>query len=306
MDLFIFYPKYHVLVCKSCAYAVAPPHLAAHIATKHANNLCDKDSLRRTTKTAAMLAMHLKEEYNLLNPTTSLIPRPLPTKPPFSTLKLCRGYQCTRCDFTRTKTKTALREIDTHFNIHRRIARKQGRPGKLADTSEEENRPRFKEIYCQRFFVSGAQANYFKVNVPSKVQTLVKARPTRHTDVYRALIDEQLTAGSYEQETRAHIYSSQITQTEVSPWLEITRWPRYFNGLKVVDVAPLVYAANPVTKPALIVLRESFNRLIKHAYRSVCKDRISVFDQAQINSFIAGQSSKHNCILIVKLRKSIF
>jgi hypothetical protein len=40
MALFIFYPEYHVIVCKSCAYAVAPPYLATHIATKQANDIC--------------------------------------------------------------------------------------------------------------------------------------------------------------------------------------------------------------------------------------------------------------------------
>ncbi|OAG07813.1 uncharacterized protein CC84DRAFT_520637 [Paraphaeosphaeria sporulosa] len=87
MDLFICYPEYHVLVCRSCAYAVAPPHLAAHMATKHANDICSKDNLHRTTKVAATLATRLREEYDLLDPTTSIIPRPPPTKPPFPNLK---------------------------------------------------------------------------------------------------------------------------------------------------------------------------------------------------------------------------
>ena len=55
----------------------------------------------------------------------------------------------------------------------------------------------FKEIYCQRFFVCSAQAKYFEVNVPSALQTLAKSRPKEHTDLYRALIDEQLTAGNH-------------------------------------------------------------------------------------------------------------
>jgi hypothetical protein len=33
----------------------------------------------------------------------------------------------------------------------------------------------FREIYYQRFFIRGAQAKYFEVNVPSKVQMLVKS-----------------------------------------------------------------------------------------------------------------------------------
>jgi hypothetical protein len=304
MDLFIFYPKYHVLVCKSCAYAVAPPHLAAHIANKHANNICGRDSLRRPTKIAEALATRLTEEYDLLDPSS--IPRPLPTNPPFPNLKLYRGYQCTCCDFTRTRTKTALREMNTHSNAHRLVARKRGQPAKLADIPEEDKRPMFREIYCQRFFIRGAQAKYFEVNVPSPVQELVKSRPRGHADVLRALIDEQLTAGNDEQDAQAQIYNSQVSKTEVSPWLEMTRWPRYFHGLNMADVAPLAYAANPITEPALVLLGESFDRLIERAHQSICEDKISVFDQAQINSFIAGRSGKHDRMLMVKLAKSTF
>jgi hypothetical protein len=156
IDLFIFYPKHYVLVCKSCAYAVTPLHLAAHIANKHANDICSRDSIRRPTKIAAALATRLTEEYDLLDPTTSSIPRPLPTKPPFPNLKLYRSYQCTCCDFTRTRTKTALREMSTHLNAHRLVAQKRGQPVKLADMPEEDKRPIFREIYCQRFFIRGA------------------------------------------------------------------------------------------------------------------------------------------------------
>jgi hypothetical protein len=86
----------------------------------------------------------------------------------------------------------------------------------------------------------------------------------------------------------------------------MTRWPRYFHGLNMTDVAPLAYVANPITEPALVVLRESFERLIKHAYQSILEDRISVFNQAQINSFIAGRSGKHDRMLMVKLGKNTF
>ena len=86
----------------------------------------------------------------------------------------------------------------------------------------------------------------------------------------------------------------------------MTRWPRYFNGLHMANIAPLAYAANPITEPALIVVSESFDRLIKRAHQSICEDKISVFDQAQINSFIAGRSGKHDRMLMVKLQKSTF
>jgi hypothetical protein len=91
------------------------------------------------------------------------------------------------------------------------------------------------------------------------VQDLVKARPRGHADVFRALIDEQLTAGNNEQDARAQIYNSQVSKTEVSPWLEMTRWPRYFHSLNMADIAPLAYSANLITEPALVLLGESFD-----------------------------------------------
>jgi hypothetical protein len=193
-----------------------------------------------------------------------------------------------------------------HFNLHRLVPRKPGRPAKIAGILSEDSGPTFSEVYCQRFFVNGAQSSFFTVNVPDQVQDLVKSTPRGHADVYRALIDEQLTAGNHEQDARAQIYSSQVSKTEVSPWLDMTRWPRYFNGLNMADVAPLAYAANPITEPVLVVLGESFDRIIEHAHQSIIQDRISVFDQAQINSFIAGHSGKHDRMLMVKLGKNTF
>ena len=98
------------------------------------------------------------------------------------------------------------------------------------------------------------------------MQELVQNRPRGHADVLRALIEEQLTAGNDEQDAQAQIYNSQVSKTEVSPWLEMTRWPRYFHGLNMADVAPLAYAANPITEPALVFLGESFDRLIERAH----------------------------------------
>lgn len=143
----------------------------------------------------------------------------------------------------------------------------------------------FTEVSCQRFFASGPQSSFFTVTVPDPEQVLVDSSPRAHANVFQALIDEQLTAGIQEQDPRAQIYSSQVSKTEVSPWLEMTRWPRYFHGLNLAEVALLAYTANPITEPALVVLSESFDRLIECAHQSICKDKISVFDQAQINSF---------------------
>jgi hypothetical protein len=140
--------------------------------------------------------------------------------------------------------------MNTHFNEHRSLPRKGGRPKRIVDTPEQDKGPVFREIYCQRFFVQGIQASFFKANVPKQVQELVKARVRGHADLYRALIDEQLTVGKHGRDVRAKIYSSQVSKTEVLPWLEMTRWSRYLNGLSTSDSMPLLLITNVMLETA--------------------------------------------------------
>lgn len=74
----------------------------------------------------------------------------------------------------------------------------------------------------------------------------------------------------------------------------------------MTEVAPLAYLPNPCTEPSLVALGESFDRIIEQAYVSVCEDRISVFDQAKINSFISDRSVKQERMIMVKLQKGTF
>jgi hypothetical protein len=195
----------------------------------------------------------------------------------------------------RSEAEEAQNSMGKHFNIHRLVLQLPGRPAKIAGILSANRGPTFSEVFWQRFFVSGAQSSFFTVNVPNQVRDLVRSRPKGHANIYRALIDEQLKAGNHEQDVGTQIYRSLVLKTEVLPWLEMSRWPRYFHGLNMANVAQLAYAANPVTEPALVVLEESFNRLFfGNAHQSILEDRISAFDQAQINSFIASRSGKHN------------
>jgi hypothetical protein len=173
----------------------------------------------------------------------------------------------------------------------------------------EDEGPMFHEVFCQRFFVSCAQSSFFAVYVPSQAQELVKSRPTqpsRNIELLKALIDEQLDLNNLEREVNAKTYSSQTTKTEVSPWLEMTRWPRYFDGLNMEEVAPLAYGPNPITEPSLVILSESVDRIIEQAHRSIREDKISVFDQAKINNFLTNQSTRHDRMIMVKLQKETF
>lgn len=150
MDLFTFLPQYQVLVCKSCACAVAPLHLASHIKKEHAREATRDAGLdfakSRASRPAITLAKHLQGKYDILDPRTHEIPRPSPTDPPLPELKLFRGYQCTRCEYVLSKSKSSQESMKRHFGKHRLLARRKGRPGKSATIPQEDRGPMFKEV----------------------------------------------------------------------------------------------------------------------------------------------------------------
>ncbi|PVH90230.1 hypothetical protein DM02DRAFT_678738 [Periconia macrospinosa] len=91
----------------------------------------------------------------------------------------------------------------------------------------------FHEVFCQRFFVSCEQSSFFEVRVPSQAKEKVKFDPahaSRNVELLKALVDEQLDLNNLEHGVKGKMYSNHATKTEVSPWLEMTRWPRYFDG----------------------------------------------------------------------------
>lgn len=309
-DVFVFNPQHRILICKPCGFAVAPQHLTAHIKNKHAE-ISGYDSgfefaVSRTKIPAVAISEALSAKYDLIDPNTQHIPRPLPSEPPIKHLKLIPGYQCTRCDFVRGKTKYAIDQIKIHFNVHRTIPRKKGRPSRAANVWEADKEPIFKEVYCQRFFGAGHNSSYFPVNALFGVQEPQTKRLMPKPDRIRAILNDQFHASQTEQQIRAQSYNTSVAKTEVSPWLDMTRWPRYFDGLDMTKVAPLGYVPNPNTEAALVVVADSFDRIIEQSYRSISEDRINVFDQAKINSFISDRSGNQQRMIMVKLQKSTF
>jgi hypothetical protein len=313
METFIFYRCYGVLICKPCRSAIPPSSLQSHIKSRHNDIACyvtglDFNVYRKRTKPAEMLVALLQEKYSLLDPRHAQIPTPLPTEPPVPELKLYRGFRCSRCPKIMTKSRYAHARMQTHFNKHRIIPRKKGKPGKVVTVPEDEGSI-YSEVSWQRFLSYGAQSSFFEVGVPSAVQELVKSRlsqPSQDTELLKALVEEQLHHNAAEREIQVKTYCSHITKTEVSPWLEMTRWPRFFDGLNMEKVAPLAYGPNPITEPLLVILSESVDRVDEQAHRSIREDKISVYDQAKINNFISSQSSRHDRMIMVKLQKETF
>lgn len=86
----------------------------------------------------------------------------------------------------------------------------------------------------------------------------------------------------------------------------MTRWPRYSDGQDMTQAAPRAYGPNPIAESALVVVGGSFDRIIGQACRSICGDRMGVFDQAKINSFMGERSAKQERMIMVNVHEGTF
>ena len=121
----------------------------------------------------------------------------------------------------------------------------------------------------------------------------------------RTQIDEALEQG--EKETRAleDTILDNAAPTEVSPWLEMIRWPKYLHGHSFIEVARLANPANPASEPFLVEFSDSLDRIVEQAHTSIREDKVNVFDQARVNSFIQRRRA-FDRPLMVKLRNSTY
>ncbi|KAI8930742.1 hypothetical protein NX059_012350 [Plenodomus lindquistii] len=112
------------------------------------------------------------------------------------------------------------------------------------------------------------------------------AKTLSEADYIRIQTVEALEEGSRETREFDDIILDYAAQTEVSPWLEKTRWPRYLKGYSFGVVAPLAGPADPTSELILVEFSNSLDRIVEEAHSSICNDKVNVFDQVRINSFI--------------------
>jgi hypothetical protein len=101
----------------------------------------------------------------------------------------------------------------------------------------------------------------------------------------RAQVERVLAANEEQAQAQTHHVDVDKHPTEVSPWLELTRWPEYLHGQDLVAAAALAQLPDPATEPLLAAFADSVARLINCAYHTIRDHRINEFDQIQINTF---------------------
>jgi hypothetical protein len=128
-------------------------------------------------------------------------------------------------------------------------------------------------------------------------------RALSREDFIRAQVEMQIKDVQGQLEPIEACILDNQNQAEASPWQEMTRWSRYLHGKDLFTVARLARLPDPTTEPELYHITQSLERVVQAAHKSVCEDKINVFDQARINSFIR-QRRAFDRPLMVKLQKA--
>ncbi|THC88033.1 hypothetical protein EYZ11_012517 [Aspergillus tanneri] len=133
-------------------------------------------------------------------------------------------------------------------------------------------------VSCQRFFLGGPGSRYFTV-VPA-AQALAEAARTCQAagmttaDFIRAQVHREMADDQASEEERNRHVPDRKHPTEVSPWLELTRWPQYLQGHAFAAVAALGAPPDPEREPLLVAFSRSVERLVQRAYTTIAEGRI--------------------------------
>lgn len=273
MEFLFVLEDYRVLVCSACQFVVNHDRLAAHLRTRHAHHL------EQSGRTAVALANACAEQLRVcrLPVYGGAIRQPTPDSPPLPGLAVQNGYGCSLCPAVRREESG----IRAHFTQKHPYRRKRG---------EEPWSP----VLFQQFTRCGSNKIRFRVRPLSfgdveraKRAEDVKACHIRSRYQDRVLADLELAESTLQARalSQSALRLGSPQPSEVSPWLEATRWHQYLRGHSLIEVASLAKIFDPVEEPLLRIICDSLDRVVRVAYNSVCEDKINAFDQLRINTF---------------------
>lgn len=282
MDLFLYNPTYQVWICTAprCQYAVSPRTLLGHLRTRHRSH--------PTVATPALCQAVLTEmlQRPWADPSQGPCPQPSTGDPPVPGLPVYQGRGCPHCPYI-CRALAGLQDHRARKHKDQDGYWGQGKLSAARAQARAQARLADRVVSCQRFYRAGPGSHFFEVTCAAQPsQQALLAAPQTPAERIRAHIDQALR----EAEAAATLVNGQVPSleghpTEVSPWLELTRWPEYLRGQDLTAVALLGCPADPVQEPLLALFSASIERLIWQAYQTIRSGQINEFDQVQINTF---------------------
>ncbi|KAF7184232.1 hypothetical protein CNMCM7691_004918 [Aspergillus felis] len=199
------------------------------------------------------------------DPAQGLCMPPPPESTPVPGLPVYQGYRCPRCPYVAQAMSNLLR--------HQHQAHPEApQPRPRRPSAPRPGLPEPLAVSYQRFFPAQAGSSFFQLQ-----EALAE----------KAELDRVVPA------------PAQKHSTKVSPWLELTQWPRYLQGQNFTAVAALRALPDPTKEPLLVAFAGSVKQLINQAYHTIMDRRINKFDQI----YLKPSTYQHYCQPIVLLHQ---
>ena len=295
-------PQYRSWICTSCRQVVILANVVGHLATKHRRHPLARSGAQRAA--IYVEAAKVQPWDPVLEP---FIPPP-PDAPPIPGLTVHDGYGCPENGCPESGCPFAARTPKSLQNHRRRqhpsaATRRRGKPrADDRDRRELELWP----VKCQRLYPNGLYSSFFVVTPTADKQRIQRSLAVSEADFVQAQVGLALLRSDGITEAEDGIAPCENDVTEVSPWLELTRWPEYIRGHRFEDVASLARLPDPVTEPLLAAVEQSVERLTRRAFDSISSHRINEFDQVRINSFARNRPGVWERPIQIKLRGSTY
>lgn len=285
MDFLYFDPKFGVLICTRCKYALAPGTIGTHLLNLH------KDEVTQSERRDCVEIWANKPIKSAL--VVKQLDVPIDTPPiPYLTLHyggitcgLCRGLA-----YTCGSTSWMLQHLKIAHGWE--SGSKGGRPSKADRANKKPSALSTVTIspVCYQAFHVSAFRRYFRVATPSEPdQGASDADPPAPPTSLEAQVELQLAEKIRAAEARAPAVLQ--PPPEQSAWLQTTEWVRYLQGHNLEAAARLInLPRSSEPEPDLVSILDSFDRLVEQARDSVLQGKINAFDQQRINSFLRSGS----------------
>lgn len=177
----------------------------------------------------------------------------------------------------------------------------------VADSLSKELMP-WHIAHYQRFFSAGKGSHCFRVLSASaeSPRGIEVTRPaggpaSNETQSITDKVIQQLRDIEGQSVRIKHL----TARSEVSPWLERTRWTSYLEESNLLEVSELAGPIGTQSDPLLQVFARSVDRLVESVYATVCSDKINYFGQRCISSFLPAKRM-YNRPLLVKFQATTY
>jgi hypothetical protein len=282
MDFLCFDPKFGVLICTRCKFAVGPGTIGTHLFNLHR----DEVTLSERRECIAVW------ENKPIQPAsvTQQLDLPVDT-PPIPNLALYYNGIC--CLVCRERAYICGNISTMQDHLKRAHAWKSGRTGGRPLKADQGKGTALSTVtvspVCyQTFHVSNFRRNFRVATPPEPGQRGLEATAPPLASL-EAQVELQLAEKIHAIDARANTVLQ--PPPEQSAWLQTTEWVRYLQGHDLEAAAQLIvlpHTSEP--EPDLVAILDSFDRLVEQARNSILQGKVNAFDQQRINSFFRSGS----------------